>query len=135
MRGALEIWSGTDHQISVMPTHSGWAMFLAHGASGPSGLTGGGDVPPIDAFPLRLTEEILHHLRRSFAHCRCRARPSRTPTLTLVLLFLAILIKGSNVRKSCTTSSVSNIETWGRRGLVWAGAPFAQARGASLRCG
>ena len=26
VRGAVEIWSGTEHQISVIPIHSGWTI-------------------------------------------------------------------------------------------------------------
>ena len=46
-------------------------------------VSGGGYVPQLDMFPLRLTEEILHHLRLTFTQSLCRMRPSRTPTLTL----------------------------------------------------
>ena len=66
--------------------------------------------------PLRLTNEILHHFQAAPALSAAVDPPRAPPDLTLMDTQMPRQKKGVNVPKSCTTSSLHNIESWGSPG-------------------
>ena len=72
--------------------------------------------PSFGECPLLLTNEILHHLWQPATRHGVGPPPRAPPNLTLRGMCWCPRKKGSNVHKSCTTSSLCNIDPWGFMG-------------------